>query len=331
VRGVDVPAPAPKPEKTGTGKSQGSSSSASEDDAEGDAEVEKLKSTEASRKEKHDKEETERRNVEKARIEKLEADAKTEKEKADAAEAREAEEKRKQKEAAEEAQRVKAATEAISAATKAAADRMGQLSQDRAKLAQTYNEEKMQYLNQLLQIEDKEQENLVKLAKYAKRMTQVAKAQEIEDRIIDSLAQAMGALRRVVVVLETNAVFWDNMADYCKNLQKDRLLNDVKRFKNTADPVQRYLRDDFKTQVVKYYASWQALLLVSREYATIASKVGGKMLDDFKKNPNQNESRQLAVELGGKLEANVAGQLKLLEEKKLAYEAAKQEAKAQNA
>jgi hypothetical protein len=327
-RGVNVPPPAPKPEKSQSGSKGSGSQAAAEDSGEADAEVEKLKTAEDTRKKTYEKEEKERRNVAKARIAELEKDAETDEEKAAAQAEREKEEKRQGEADTAEAARVKAAMEAISAATKAAADKMGALSQERAALAQTYNQEKMQYLNQLLKIEDKEYENLVNLAKYAKRMTQVAKAQEIEDRIIESLGQAMGALRRVVVILETNAGFWNQMADACENLQKNRLMADVERFKDEKDRVQRYLRPTFKTQVVKYYASWRALQMVTHEYSVIAAKVGGKMLEDFKKNPNKDQSRQLAVELGGKLAANVEGQLKLLEEKKQAYEAAKQEAKA---
>ena len=66
-----------------------------------------------------------------------------------------------------------------------------------------------------------------------------------------------------------------------------------------------YTNDAFKRQVVTYYSSWKALQWVSQEYCAAASGVRVQIQNDFKQNPNTEESPRIAVGLGAKLLASI--------------------------
>jgi chemotaxis protein histidine kinase CheA len=317
-RGVEVPPPAPdapmKPAKSD--------------------EVEKLEAAEKTRKDTAETEEkeqaavaeaTEEEKAEKAEaaIKELEEKAKTEAEKAAVIEAKAKEEKRAEaaekaekdrKEIArkEEEDRARAAGAAISAAGAEASKQFTALAADRAKAAASYNDQKMVFLKQKLELQAEERKNLVNLAGYAVQMTHAADARAIEARTTESLFQAIGALKSISAILRTNAKFWKQMAAACGRLggsDTNALRKDITRYKGSPRKLEYYLRDDFKLKIVNYYANWKALESVSAEYCKIAAQVGKEVLEDFKKNPTNDESRRWAVAIGSKLSISANEQI----------------------
>ena len=296
---VAVPPPAPEPVKT---------------DAANSAEVKKLKEEERKKQEDAQKEEKERAAVAQAYIKDLEAKADSE-EKKHAAAAAKREETLKQDAAAKaEENRKAAAVEALGKAMEAAQKSANQMAETSAKAASDYNAQKMVFLKQKLEIQAQERENLLKLEGYATQMTQAGNAKAIENRIVESLAQAIGALRNIVGILRTNAKFWTQMAEACGRLgtsgsSSTQIRSDIQRYRNEPDRLSYYIEPEFKEQVVRYYANWRALQAVSAEYCAVASRVGEEIREDFRKNPNVDESRQWAVGLSMGIVASVTKQI----------------------
>jgi chemotaxis protein histidine kinase CheA len=316
---IDVPPPAPETKPEPPKKS---------------AEVEKLETAEKTRKEKAAQEETEKAAVAEATettkaeaaeaaIKALEEAAKTAEEKKKVAEAKEAETKRaaaaleaektrKAEARAAEEKNAKAAGDAITAAGIAASNQLAEMAKDRAKAAASYNEQKMVFLKEKMALQAEERKNLVNLAGYAVQMTQVADAKAIEARTTESLFQAIGALKSIAAILRTNAKFWKQMGAACKRLggsETDGLKAKINRYKSSPERLKYYVAEPFKIQVVTYYGNWIALQSVSSEYCKIAAKVGREVLEDFKKNPTNAESRQWAVKIGAKLVDSAQAQI----------------------
>ena len=108
----------------------------------------------------------------------------------------------------------------------------------RAKAAESYRQQKMEFLKEKLKIQEEERKNLVNMAEYATRMTQAADAKGIEENIIQSLSQAIGALRRISVILRNNAQFWTQMATACEKLggqKTEGLRRDINRYKGKPE------------------------------------------------------------------------------------------------
>ena len=297
-----IPPPAPSPEPTPGGQTI---------TPEQDARVQQLKQDEQDRQEKAEKEEKERQAVEQGTIEEKEKTAKTAEETRALAELKAKEERRIEEAKQAEALKREAATKAISEATREAAAKLADLGKERAEKAESYRQQAKEYLKEKLRVQEEERKNLMDLAGYAVRMTQAADAKGIEENIILSLSQAIGALRRVGVILRNNAQFWTQMADACKRIggsQTESLQKSIKRFKDRPDRVKYYVEDRFKAQVVSYFASWRALQTVSREYSRNSAGVRVQIQNDFKMNPGTEESRKLAVSLGAKLLATVEAQ-----------------------
>jgi hypothetical protein len=207
---------------------------------------------------------------------------------------------------------VRAAGAAITAAGVEASKQFTALAADRAKAAASYNDQKMVFLKQKLELQAEERKNLVNLAGYAVQMTQAADARAIEARTTESLFQAIGALKSIAAILRTNAKFWKQMAAACGRLggsDTNALRTNITRYKSSPKRLEYYMRDDFKLKIVNYYANWKALESVSAEYCKIAAKVGREVLEDFKKNPTNDESRRWAVSIGGKLSTSASEQI----------------------
>jgi chemotaxis protein histidine kinase CheA len=312
---VPPPPPAPEPVKA---------------DAANSAEIKKLKEEERKKQEDSQKEEKERAVIAQAYIKDLEAKSDTE-EKKQAAAAAKREETLKQEAALKaEENRKAAAIEALGKAMEAAQKSANQMAETSAKAASDYNAQKMVFLKQKLEIQAQERENLLKLEVYATQMTQAGNAKAIENRIVESLSQAIGALRNIVGILRTNAKFWTQMAEACGRLgntgsSTTQLRSDIQRYRNEPDRLSYYVEADFKEQVVRYYANWRALQAVSAEYCTVASRVGEEIRDDFRKNPNNDESRQWAVGLSKGIVASVSKQISEKDAQSKAYDEALRE------
>ena len=179
----------------------------------------------------------------------------------------------------------------------------GQMGTDFFSAADAYRQEKARYLENLLKLEKEERDTAGLIAEYAERLKTAGELKQIKEATIASLFQAIGALKQISVVLRVNAMFWAQMADLCKDLANSELKEKVTMFK-TKPPEQRlvyFLDPDFKAQVVTYLAGWKAVELIANDYGVTCGRVRAQIQEDFRKNPNTEESRRLAPILGAKL------------------------------
>ena len=233
---INVNVPPPVPETKTEAKTE--TETKDPKPVETDETVTKLKEEEAKRQEQDEKEEKERALVEEGKIEELKKTAKTDEEMAAVEKLETAEAARKEEFRTAQEKKRQAALLAISKAGEQAAKGLSDMGLARAKAAESYRQQKMEFLKEKLKIQEEERKNLVNMAEYATRMTQAADAKGIEENIIQSLSQAIGALRRISVILRNNAQFWTQMATACEKLggqKTEGLRRDINRYKGKPE------------------------------------------------------------------------------------------------
>ena len=179
----------------------------------------------------------------------------------------------------------------------------GQMGSDFFSAAEAYRKEKAIYLQNLLKLEKEQRDTASLIAEYAVRLKTAGELKQITEATMASLFQAIGALKQISVVLRVSAMFWRQMAEHCKELASSDLKEKVTMFM-TEPPEQRlvfFLEEDFKVQVVTYLAGWKAVELIAIDYGATCGRVRAQIQEDFKKNPNTEESRRLAPILGARL------------------------------
>jgi hypothetical protein len=179
----------------------------------------------------------------------------------------------------------------------------GQMGSDFFSAAEAYRKEKAVYLQNLLKLEKEQRDTASLIAEYAVRLKTAGESKQIAEATVASLFQAIGALKQISVVLRVSAMFWRQMAEHCKELASSDLKEKVTMFM-TEPPEQRlvfFLEEDFKVQVVTYLAGWKAVELIAIDYGATCGRVRAQIQEDFKKNPNTEESRRLAPILGARL------------------------------
>jgi hypothetical protein len=236
-----------------------------------------------------------------------------------------AEHKQEQSAARNRTEKAGAAFKAAEHAVTAAADAIEKIGDDYAQLATTYLKEKQTYLSMLMQKQDLENEALASIQEYAVRMQHTSAEVQTIGLAYDSLFQAVGALKQVAVILQDAGRFWDNMAAACRALADNSLAEIIEAY-STVDAEERlaaFKDQDFKEQVVRYYAGWKAIEIVSKQYAVHADQIRNAVNADFKKNLSIEEARNTAIKLGGQLaettqrslNLNAAATQELMEEK----------------
>lgn len=208
------------------------------------------------------------------------------------------------KEADEAAKKVEIQKALVTAAGKALADageNVSRLGDNYLAIADNYQKEKIKYLDLLLEKEDMERDALADIAEFAVKMKNMGGEVQSVELSINSLFSAIGALKQVAVTLRLASHFWDNMAASCKNLANGDLKDAIEAFSTLAEEerLAYFTGDDFKAQVVTFFAAWKSIEVVCQEYA---KEVNGIMLgvhENFKQNLPLDQARALAIQLGG--------------------------------
>ena len=262
--------------------------------------TEKEKAAEAA-KEKADKKPSDRDLEAAAKL--AESEAKDAKEKADKAKKEAKKAAKAQEDAAKKVEALKAAVKAAGEAVKEAGAALANMGDSYTKIAEGYRKEKQEYLKMLMEKQDLERDALSSIQEYAVRMKNAGAATQTVELTCASLFQAIGALKQVAVVLRLASYFWMNMATACEALAKSSLKAAITAFAD-FEPEERlkYFTDNaFKEQVVRYYAGWKAIEVVSKEYSAATNKIMTKVHADFKQNLPVEEARKFAIQLGEKL------------------------------
>jgi hypothetical protein len=183
----------------------------------------------------------------------------------------------------------------------AAGTATSQMSGDIYSLAENYRKQKESYLKNLLELKKVERENAAKIAEYAVRLKNSQGQATIYSATVESLLQAIGALKGISTTLRLNALFWRQMSDHCQELAESDLDDKIEIYKTFDDRTIYYQDPDFKEELVRYMAGWKAIEVIAASYGVECGKVRAQINEDFNKNPSTEESRRLAPVLGAKL------------------------------
>jgi hypothetical protein len=176
-----------------------------------------------------------------------------------------------------------------------------QMSGDVYALAEGYRKQKESYLKNLLELKKVDRETAAKIAEYAVRLKNSAGQVGVYSATVESLLQAIGALKGISTTLRLNALFWRQMGDHCKALAQSDLKQKIEVFKTFDDRLSWYREPDFKEQLVYYMAGWKAIEIIAQAYGVECGKVRAQINEDFNKNPSTEQSQKIAPILGAKL------------------------------
>lgn len=242
-----------------------------------------------------------------------------------------AEAENKLKEADKKVALLEAALKGLGKAISDAGDGISQAGNDYTKIAEGYRQEKLKYLDLLVQKQDREREALANIQRYAIEMKNAGEQEQTAEVAAAALFQAIGALKQVVVVLRDAALFWSNMAEHCKRLANPEMKKDIIDFKDLdrETKLEVYREDNFKTSVVTYYAGWMALQAIASEYMAATEKVRAKVLADYGTYLDDNAAKELGVKLAAQLLGYIQNDLQANDEMKAGIEDALKAAKAE--
>lgn len=185
------------------------------------------------------------------------------------------------------------------------------------RIAENYHKQKMFFLEKLQEAKKAEREAMAAVVGYAERMKNLKDEAEVNQCVLESLHQAVGALQRVVVVLRQAEDFWRRMASSFERLAKHELKSQIELYRQEISDAQErialYLEDDFKRQLLGYLASWQALKLVARDYSAACLSIAEGVEEDYVKNLTEAQHRAAIPKLAEAVLAGAGPQLKLLE------------------
>jgi hypothetical protein len=173
-----------------------------------------------------------------------------------------------------------------------------QTSGDAHSLAESYRKQKEDYLTKLLELKKIERETVAKFAEYT---VDLKNPQGQATIYVESLLQAVGALKGISTTLRLDALFWRQMGDHCKELAESDLKGKIEVYKTFADRTTYYRAPDFKERLVRCMAGWKAVEVIAASYGVECGKVRERLNEDFNKNPSMEESRKLVPVLGAKL------------------------------
>lgn len=174
-------------------------------------------------------------------------------------------------------------------------------------IAERYAAEKTKYLDLLMQLQAEQRQALGSIAEYAEQMKIATNEEAVSASAVDSLQQAVAALKQIVGVLETAKIFWQMMAAACRRLAQQQIRDDIKLF--MEDPPEErlaeYTRPAFKQSLLQLGARWYALQLIAEEYQAGVAEARECVKGTIGKAPSIEEARKLAPKLGEKLQLDI--------------------------
>jgi hypothetical protein len=182
-------------------------------------------------------------------------------------------------------------------------------------IAARYAEEKRKWLDLLMQLQTDQRNALGDIAEYAELMKKADLDTEAARSAVESLQQAVAALKQIVTILETAQYFWETMAQGCRKLAEPAIRQYIEMFK--GDPPEErlaeYARDDFKDSLLELACGWCALKLIANEYHTATISLRAKVVETVRKAPTIEEAKRLAPALAAQLALNIQRDLQAID------------------
>lgn len=180
-------------------------------------------------------------------------------------------------------------------------DSTSKMSDNYEQLASNLTKEKQEYFDMLLQSQKEESKNLSNLRKVALRIEATQNDEWDVKSSIDSLYISIGALKKVEVILVQIKEFWDRMSNLCKKLADPQLIDQLKVIELFDDKDYFSFLEDLKPEIIKIFAGWKAVEVISKKYAYETSQVRSKVLYDFQANLTTEKARAKASAMAKRL------------------------------
>jgi hypothetical protein len=182
-------------------------------------------------------------------------------------------------------------------------------------IAERYAEEKRKWLDLLMQLQKEQRNALGDIAEYAELMKKADLDTEAARSAVESLQQAVAALKQIATILETAQFFWESMAQSCRQLAEPDIRQNIEMFK--GDPPEErlaeYARDDFKKPLLELAWRWCALKVIASEYRIAITKTRAKVVETVRKAPTIEEAKKLAPALGAQLALDIQRDLQAID------------------
>jgi hypothetical protein len=225
-----------------------------------------------------------------------------------------------------------AAAAAGSAAAKQAADSTAQTVDPMDAQARDAKDVYLALLDVQQKREDKRIEYAGLMKQFAAKLASKQEEVQVTLTAIAALQIAVAALRQVEVSLISASSFWAHMQQECAVLANIKtgkqeptetgLAAEIAIHKDDPDMLEAFKSDDFKVMVVTYYAGWQALTALAKQYGTMAEDSWKSGAEHMNTTPDESQSRQNAVELGRQLQLLSEGDIKAATQRKAASQIA---------
>jgi hypothetical protein len=182
-------------------------------------------------------------------------------------------------------------------------------------IAERYANEKAKWLDLLVQLQKEQREALGAIAQYAEQMKIADFDTEAAKSAVDSLQQAVAALKQIVTILETAKVFWEMMAAACKRLASPTIRQDIELFKDDPpeERLKEYARDEFKLSLLRLAWRWCALKVIADDYRVAVTRAREEVASTINKAPSIEEAKTLAPALGAKLALDINKEMQAID------------------
>jgi hypothetical protein len=182
-------------------------------------------------------------------------------------------------------------------------------------IAERYAKEKAKWLDLLVQLQKEQREALGAIAEYAEQMKIADLNTEAAKSAVDSLQQAVAALKQIVTILETAKVFWEMMAAACKRLASPTVRQDIELFKDDPpeERLKEYARYEFKLSLLQLAWRWCALKVIADDYRVAVARAREEVASTINKAPTIEEAKKLAPALGAKLALDISKEMQAID------------------
>jgi len=182
-------------------------------------------------------------------------------------------------------------------------------------IAERYAEEKRRWLDLLMQLQEQQRNALGDIAEYAELMKKADLDTEAARSAVESLQQAVAALKQIVTILETAQSFWEGTAQSCRKLAEPATRQYIEMFKDDPpeERLAEYARDDFKKELLELAWRWCALKVIANEYRIAVTNMRAKVVETARKAPTIEEAKRLAPALAAQLALNIQRDLQAID------------------
>lgn len=192
--------------------------------------------------------------------------------------------------------------------------------------AASIQQEKLDYMNKKLEMQKESREALAALAEYAKLIENTNVSSNMASTAVETLHVAVRSLKQIVTALATAALFWRSMEQYCQNLSKSKLVEEIDDYKDMEinERLEEYSDPAFMYTLVLYLGHWVALNEVCKDYLTAVNEAYVQVTNNINSAPSVEQAWNDAPKLAKNIFDSVQNQIIEIDTTTKAIEAEKE-------